>query len=85
MCLCLRDQMLGAAKSDLELHAFDLSCKQLAEIARRRVAEVKRQLRQQCIEKGRLPWFECVTLAAAKERTCWLFSVTVPLRGGVSR
>lgn len=78
--------MFGAAKSDFEPHAVDFTCKQLAEIGRRRVAKVKRELRQQCIEKGRLPRLECVTLAAAEERARWLFSaITVLLRGGVSR
>jgi hypothetical protein len=78
--------MFGAAKSDFEPHAVDFTCKQLAEIGRRRVAEIERELRQQCAEKGRLPRLECVTLAAAKKRACWLFStVTVLLRGGVSR
>ena len=78
--------MLGAAKSDFEPHAVDFTCKQLAEIGWRRVTEIKRELRQQCIEKGRLPLLECVTLAAAEERACWLFSaITVLLRGGVSR
>jgi hypothetical protein len=76
--------MLGAAKSDFEPNAVDFTCKQLAEIGRCRVAEVKRELRQQCVEKGRLPRLECVTLAAAEERARWPFSaVTVLRRGGV--
>jgi hypothetical protein len=78
--------MLGATKSDFELHAVDFTCKQLAEIRRRRVAKVKSELRQQRIEKGRLPRLECVTLTAAEERACWLFSaIALLLRSGVSR
>ena len=49
-------------------------------------AEVKSELRQQCIEKGRLPRLEWVTLAAAEERARWLFfAITVLLQSGVSR
>jgi hypothetical protein len=74
--------MLGAAKSDLESARCRLRLQTACgdrEVAG--FAEVKSELRQQCIEKGRLPRPECMTLAAAEERARWLFSaITVPLR-----
>ena len=78
--------MFGAAKSDFEAHAVDCACKQGAEIGGRRVAEVERELRQQCIEKDRLPRLERVTLTAAEKRAPRRLSfIAAPARGDASR
>ena len=59
--------MLGAAKADFEPYLHWRVRKQRAQIGRRGLARIKGNARQQRLEQRRLPRFQRMALAPAKE------------------
>ena len=67
--LCLRDQMLAAAKSDLEPQVVGSGIEQVADIGGCFACDIEREMRQQVLDEVGLMRAKLVALAAAEERT----------------
>ena len=79
--LRLRDQMLGAAEADFQAHLVERLTKQRAQIGRRGLGEIERELRQQRVEQRGLPRLQRMALAPAEEGAlrCWRFVQSRPI------